>query len=325
MKRRFTKMGQKTTEYVYLPEGEQLESEENIHITSQLCGIRHAMAEGTIVEGLVTRCDCETMELTVELGAFHGIIPRKEVALCPDGESPKDIAVITRVGKAVAVKILAIEYTCDGEMYLILSRRAAQLSCREEYINSLNPGDVIPATVTHLESFGAFLDIGCGIVSLMTIDSVSVSRISHPRDRLKCGERIMSVVKSIDPSSGRIYMSCRELLGTWEENAALFRQGQTVTGIVRSIESYGIFVELTPNLAGLAECREGVEVGDVCAVYIKSIIPERMKIKLVLIDSARGKYEQRFNVCHPETRHIDRWRYSPLGCSRIIESVFEEI
>ena len=117
----------------------------------------------------------------------------------------------------------------------------------------------------------------------------------------------MCVVKTVERDTGRIYMSCRELLGTWEENVAQFRQGQTVTGVVRSIEEYGIFVELTPNLAGLAELKEGVEVGDVCAVYIKSIIPDRMKIKLVLIDSAIGKYEQKlqYRIDMSRTRHID--------------------
>jgi RecJ-like exonuclease len=62
-------------------------------------------------------------------------------------------------------------------------------------------------------------------------------------------------------------------------------------GRVRSIESYGIFVELAPNLAGLAELRGNVgtpvrtAVGDLAAIYIKSILPERMKVKLVIIDA----------------------------------------
>ena len=59
-------------------------------------------------------------------------------------------------------------------------------------------------------------------------------------------------------------------------------------GVVRSVESYGIFIELAPNLAGLAEYREGVRPGDGCSVYIKSIIPQKMKIKLVLIDTFRA-------------------------------------
>ena len=308
-----------------MPEGDRLKSEENVYLTGSLSRLQRAMADGTVLEGLVTRCDSTSMALSVDVGQFRGIIPREEAQLCPEGDSPKDIAIITRVGKAAAFKIISIEYSPEGEPLLILSRRAAQEACREEYIDKLRPGDIIPATVTHMESFGAFLDIGCGIVSLMTVDSISVSRISHPRDRFRCGESVMCVVKSVERDTGRIYMSCRELLGTWEENVAQFSQGQTVTGVVRSIEEYGIFVALTPNLAGLAELKEGVEVGDVCAVYIKSIIPDRMKIKLVLIDSAIGKYEQKlqYRIDMSRTRHIDSWRYSPIGCSKVVESIFE--
>lgn len=309
-----------------MPEGERLRSAENVYLTAELSRLRRVMADGGIIEVLVTRCDSVTMELTAQVGPFRGVIARDEVALCRDGEELRDIAIITRVGKAAAVKILSIEHTRSGEALLILSRRAAQEECSREYINRLRAGDVVPAVVTHMESFGAFLDIGCGIVSLMTIDSISVSRISHPRERFKCGEVISCVVKSIDRESGRIYMSCRELLGTWEENAAEFRAGQTVTGVVRSVESYGIFVELTPNLAGLAECRDGVCVGGTCSVYIKSIIPERMKIKLVLIDSAGAAYEPslKYRISRLSTPHISHWRYSPAACARVIESVFDE-
>lgn len=64
----------------------------------------------------------------------------------------------------------------------------------------------------------------------------------------------------MDPA-GRVSLSHKELLGTWEENAALFSPGETVSATVRSVESYGIFVELTPNLAGLAEPKAGVRAG----------------------------------------------------------------
>jgi small subunit ribosomal protein S1 len=129
----------------------------------------------------------------------------------------------------------------------------------------------------------------------------------------------------------RIFVSHRELLGTWEENAARFSAGQTAAGVIRSIESYGIFIELTPNLAGLAELQDsrtsGLDLspGRSATVYIKSIIPERMKIKLVLIDT----YSQLPPVFPPQyfldpavTTHIDRWRYSPLSAGRVIETVF---
>jgi small subunit ribosomal protein S1 len=125
----------------------------------------------------------------------------------------------------------------------------------------------------------------------------------------------------------------RELLGTWEENAASFAVGQTVAGIVRSVENYGIFVELSPNLAGLAELREGscdrqiAKVGSFAAVYIKNIIPDRMKIKLVLTDSYKAPpppRELRYFVDCNKVTHIDHWLYSPASSQKVVETVFEE-
>ena len=119
-------------------------------------------------------------------------------------------------------------------------------------------------------------------------------------------------------------MSLRELLGTWEENAAEFSPLCTVPGIVRSIEPYGIFVELTPNLAGLAEYREGVLPGQRAAVYIKNIIPEKMKVKLVLVDAYSSSAPSDYRFDYFETRtHIDRFVYSPNVCDKKIETDFE--
>ena len=103
-------------------------------------------------------------------------------------------------------------------------------------------GDVVDCRITHLEQFGAFADIACGIPSLLPIDMISVSRISHPKDRFTVGMDIKAIVKTTD-GHHRISLSHKELLGTWEENAALFKAGETVPGIVRSVERYGIFVE----------------------------------------------------------------------------------
>ena len=51
------------------------------------------------------------------------------------------------------------------------------------------------AKITHLETFGAFCDIGCGNVALLPIDAISVSRISHPKDRFQVGDNIKAIVK----------------------------------------------------------------------------------------------------------------------------------
>lgn len=313
----------------YLPEGILLGRPENREYISSVAGLERAMHEGKILESTVLLCD-SALRLHVDLYGVCGIIPREEAVYAPGGEEIKDIAVITRVGKPVCFKVLSVTRE-NGKVTAILSRRAAQMECSRNYHSSLIPGDIIPAKVTHLENFGAFVDIGCGISSLLSVDSISVSRISHPSDRLRVGDFIHTVIKTMDRENGRIFVSMRELLGTWLENAAAFEAGQTVAGIVRSIESYGVFVELAPNLAGLAELRPGTHdcdiatVGQYVAVYIKSILAERMKIKLVLIDSYKGERPSaalRYYIDCEKMRHLDRWQYSPPDCTKRIESVF---
>ena len=308
----------------YLPEGSLIATPENKEYISSLSGLERARSEGKILEGIVTRCDSQTLCLHLDLYGIEGIIEKEECLLA---DEIKDIAIITRVGKAVAFKVMQIQKGKNGKAVAILSRKEAQRECMENYLMELERGDIIPARITHFEDFGAFLDIGCGICSLMSVDSVSVSRISSPKERFYEREELKVIVKSIDYETGRIYVSTKELFGTWEENVRDYGQGQTVFGIVRSIESYGIFVELTPNLAGLAELKEGVCVGQSCAAYIKSIIPEKMKIKLVIIDTYdnlpppdTNKY---YKIDTSTVKHISSWRYSPKNCSKIVETTFD--
>jgi len=308
----------------YKPEGQLIKTVRNYEYISSRSGLEKALEKQMILEAPVILCD-HNFNLHVELcPGVKGLMPRDEVEYSPDGEQIKDIAILTRVGKTVCFKVSGFTVSQSGEITAILSRRAAQRECVENYLMSLCPGDIIPAKVTHLESFGAFVDIGCGRISLLSIDCISVSRISHPSARLSVGELIFTAVKSID-DRGRIFVSSRELLGTWEENAALFSEGQTVRGIIRSVESYGVFIELTPNLAGLAEYRDDVRPGQTAAVYIKSIIPDKMKIKLIIID-ADDSDPLAAPLCYfidpDEISHVDCWRYSPLASSKVIETVF---
>ena len=316
---------------MYKPEGLIMGSVQNRELLSMgRAGIERALEKGIILESTALLCDGD-MNLHVDLRGVTGIIPKDEVCLCREGEEVKDIAVITRVGKPVCFKVTSIEEKC-GKVIAYLSRREAQLECKRNYIDDLIPGDIVASRVTHLESFGAFVDIGCGIVSLLSVDCISVSRFSHPKDRLYSGMVINTVIKYIDYERDRIFVSMRELLGTWAENAALFTPGQTVAGIIRSVESYGVFIELAPNLAGLAELRDDIPFlrdidicGRMAAVYIKSIIPERMKIKLVLVDSYKGDPgapSLEYFIDFDKVKHIDSWRYSPPECNKVIETVF---
>lgn len=303
----------------YLCEGRLLRTDRNRRYTSTEEGLLQAMEDGIILEGRSFLCD-EERSLHVSVGPFTGIMPRDECAYTGEG-GLKDIAVISRVGKPVCFCVTAIDRDADGNPVPVLSRREAQRECLYEYVETLCAGDVIDAKITHLDPFGAFCDIGCGLVSLLPIDCMSVSRINHPRERFTVGQQIRAVVRHPADELGRITLSHRELLGSWEENAAAFLPGQTAAGIVRSVEPYGIFVELAPNLAGLAECKPDVHPGQNAAVYIKNVIPQKMKIKLVIIDVCEGDGLSNDYRYGSET-HLDRWQYSPDSCERCIETVF---
>lgn len=310
----------------YLPEGDRIHTKENKESLSTLSGLLCAMAKGQILEAPALLCDRE-MDLHFSLGkGICGIMPRKEVLYMPNGDDIKDIAVLTRVGKPVCFKLLSQLPDRDGMPCFLLSRRAAQQAYYEQSLSKLCPGDLLSARVTHMEHFGAFVDIGCGVVALLSIDCISVSRITHPKLRFHAGERIPVLIKAKE-ESGRIYVTHKELLGTWEENAALFSPGQTVIGMVRGLERYGIFVELTPNLTGLAEWRDDVKENDMAAVYIKSIIPEKMKIKLVIIDShAPGSASSALVLpAFPSSSgliHMTEWHYSPPTAPKQIYTLF---
>jgi small subunit ribosomal protein S1 len=151
--------------------------------------------------------------------------------------------------------------------------------------NTLQKGQIVKGTVKKIKSYGAFVELEQGDTGLIYIEDLSVARIKTPFERLKIGQNINVVVKSIDSEQKRITLSYKELLGTWEENAQKFKEGVTVKGIVRETEksNNGIFIELTPNLVGLAEYKEGMEYGESVDVYIKKIIPDKHKVKLIIV------------------------------------------
>ena len=245
--------------------------------------------------------------LYFNLNGIRGIMPKDQVLFTLDGSDTKDAAVITRINKNVCFEVTGIEYT--PEAVAILSRKNVQQKIYNDYILSLIPGDVIPCCITHVDSFGVFCDIGYGITALLPIDFISVSRINSPADRFYAGQNILACIKSISPN-GKIVLTHKELLGTWLENAKLFTPHTTVKGIVRSIEDYGVFIELSPNLAGLAEVSQDVAVGDVVNVYIKSILPDKMKVKLVILNKENNTAYNTEPHYFITEGHIDHWRYS---------------
>jgi len=284
----------------YLPEGMDLHR--GGFTPEQL---RRAKQEGLILQAPALLCTQEH-DLLVDLGCCTGRIPRSEAAIGIAEGTVREIAILSRVGKPVSFRVMDISPTGEA----LLSRRLAQEEARAELFENGRPGDILPAIVTNLASFGAFCDVGCGIPALLGIENISVSRISHSRDRFCEDQQIYVVLRELEHDTLRIHLTHRELLGTWAENAACFQAGQTVTGIVRSIREYGAFIELAPNLSGLAEPNFDLRVGDAVSVYIKSILPERLKIKLVALRKLDPQTLPQKPLSYFRTSgHMDHWRY----------------
>lgn len=303
----------------FYPEGWKYDTTENKRAIFSPTTLAEAQKNRDILEAPAVMCDTDH-NLIVDLGCMKGIIKREEGAIGISEGVTKDIALITKVGKPVSFIIKAIKTDRFGKLYAELSRKEAQQRFTNCFLKTKKAGDILTARITHLERFGAFCDIGCGVIALLPIDSISVSRISHPNNRFCVGEDIKVIIKSID-SENRVTLSHKELLGSWEENAAMFSEGQTVSGIVRSVESYGIFIELLPNLAGLAEVKEGVLQGMCASVFVKSIIPEKMKVKLAIIDAFKGEYTSPRKYFF-DGEHIDFWQYSPANSVKDIHTDF---
>ena len=285
--------------------------------------LEKCMQSGIVIEAPVSRCDSD-LTLYFDLGTnVIGIMPFSEFEYNTLGKDAKPAAVVNKVATYTCFKVMSIEQGEDGKSIAHLSRKEAQKECYDEYISKLQLGQVISARITHVEPYGAFCDIGCGIISLLPIENFCVTKLKdvNIREALRGYKDIKVIVRGFD-KVGRIILSHKELLGTWEQEAAKFKPGDVVMGTVRMVESYGVFVELTPNLVGLAETFEGVKAGDIVSVLVKNIIPSKMKVKLAiqnLATSVRPIVNPDYRI--PEDGFVKHWVYSPEGTAKKFETI----
>ena len=186
----------------FWPEGRRYATQENQHFLSSRAGLEAAWRQQIILEGLALRCD-PTHALTVQLGDTVGVIPREECALGIREGSTRDIAILTCVGKAVSFVVTGF---ANGVPQL--SRRLAQERALAQLLQC-QPGDILPATVTHLEPYGAFVDIGVHQDGLVHISQMSDKYIKHPLDLVKVGDVVEVKVLSVDLQKKRISLTMK--------------------------------------------------------------------------------------------------------------------
>ena len=261
----------------FMPEGW-----DNVVSTLDGNNINEVINNKTTLQGIVTDCDND-FNLHIDLGNYQGIMPRSEVEginLQRNG-LPKTNLCTGKVNKFVQFKVKDV----GNNGIAILSRKDVQSEALNWVKKDLSVGDIVTGIVKRVESYGVFIEIGGGVVGRAHIEDLSVARIKSAFERVSIGQKLEVMVKSIDRESGKLILSYKELLGTWEENADKFDVGQRTKGIVRETEKHknGIFIELLPNLVGMAEYVDGLEYGQEVNVYIKRIDYERRKVKLLVV------------------------------------------
>ena len=242
----------------------------------------YLQTKGTL-QGLVRKCD-EQYNLHINFkSGIEGIIPREEIEgiNIEDNGLPKINLCTGKVHKFVQFKI---KEKLDNNL-VVLSRKEVQEEAKKWVRNELKEGQIVTGIVKNIKPYGAFIEIGGGLVGLVHIEDISVARIKTPLERLKIGQKVKVMIKSINRDDAKVVLSYKEMLGTWEENIENFETGMKVPGIVREKEKNknGIFIELAPNLVGMSEYQEGYVYGQNVDVIIKKIDKDRKKVKLTII------------------------------------------
>jgi len=197
------------------------------------------------------------------------------------------------LGKTLSFKIT--EYKKDGRNIVLSNRKILEEERRElkEALKaSLKKDMVVKGTVTSIQKFGAFVDIG-GIEGLIPVAEIDWSHVEQVTDALAPGQEVEVKVISIDWDKDRISLSIKALLpDPWKSSAASFPEGSTHKGTIARLAKFGAFVTLAPGVDGLVHISklgggkrishpgEAVTEGDMLEVTVESIDPDNHRISL---------------------------------------------
>jgi predicted RNA-binding protein with RPS1 domain len=161
-----------------------------------------------------------------------------------------------------------------------------------EFLNALQPGQLLRGKITRLRPFGAFVDLGV-MDGLIHTSELSWTWISHPNKVVKAGQDVTVQVLHVDPDRERVSLSLKAAQeDPWHRFARTHQVGQTVPGCVTRLVAFGAFVNLgdADGLVHISELAihrveapgEIVEEGKEIFVKIIGIDPLRRRISLSL-------------------------------------------
>ncbi|MDF2865795.1 MAG: RNA-binding protein [Clostridia bacterium] len=215
---------------------------------------------------------------------IKAILPREEASSVVNDDGLVDTKhIVNKTGKKIEICIKDIIKDTDDTTLIIASKKILELKVRRWMYMHLKPGMKLRGVVRGLTEYAAFVDVGGGVTGMLKTSDISDVVVNHASDILKLGQRIEVVVKKFDRDTGKIDLSYKENFGTFEDNIKNIKEGDIIEGTVRNRTRTGIFIEIKPNLSGIADHVSGIEYGQKVLVSVKRINVEKKKIKLIII------------------------------------------
>ena len=262
-----------------------------------------AVAENTdVIEGVVKKIT--TYGMFVDVGGVDGLVHYSEISY----KGPVNPGSIYKEGDKVLVKVIKYD---NEKKHLSLSIKAAIPDPWEEIKDGLEVGDTIKVTVSNIEPYGAFVDLGNDIEGFLHISEISWDKnIKNPKDHISEGEELDVEVIEIDAKDRRLRVSLKNLLKKpFDEFKAKFKEGDVTKGVVTSVTNFGAFVKIGA-VEGLLhnedaswdrndKCKDLFKVGDEVEVKIIKIDSNDQKISLSQKDLKQSPvqaFAKKFNV-----------------------------
>ena len=262
-----------------------------------------AVAENTdVIEGVVKKIT--TYGMFVDIGGVDGLVHYSEISY----KGPVNPGSIYKEGDKVLVKVIKYD---NEKKHLSLSIKAAMPDPWDEIKDGLEVGDTIKVTVSNIEPYGAFVDLGNDIEGFLHISEISWDKnIKNPKDHISEGEELDVEVIEIDAKDRRLRVSLKNLLKKpFDEFKAKFKEGDVTKGVVTSVTNFGAFVKIGA-VEGLLhnedaswdrndKCKDLFKVGDEVEVKIIKIDSNDQKISLSQKDLKQSPvqaFAKKFNV-----------------------------
>lgn len=292
------------TEYNSIGSNYTIESLQKCRINNEpICGVVKKYIPNTAV--------------VVDLG--NGIDGFLSIDKFEDSDNVSLSAIVSKVGSNICAFIENIDTENNS---VTLNRRSLHNWYKRNILENMEVGRIFETEILSIAPFGLFVDMGYGVVGLLPLNDISIARLPKLDNLFKIGDKLNVIYKG--KNQGGYVVTHKELLGTWEENVKDFTEGEVVLGIIRDIKPYGAFIEITPNLTGLADIMENnsYEIGQSITVLFKSYNVEKQKVKLHIVKVSDVEYKPNY-VYKISSGIMKEWVYTPIGSKKEIKTIFE--